>query len=126
MNDLLVNGMLSDNGMTCVLDALVMPRSMAFWIWIMSSQVAPGHVHHRGGIDPYLIIGEMDHHSSERVDDLNRVLTRTGVTAAIAADRHDLSLAMRREPSWDIRPEIGHNRNSTPPQEWHDARQRVE
>ncbi len=54
--------------------------------WIMSSQVAPGHVHHRGGIDPYLIIGEMDHHSSERVDDLSRVLTRAGVTAAVAAD----------------------------------------
>ena len=44
MNDLLVNGMLSDNGMTCVLDALVMPRSMVFWIWIMSSQVAPAQI----------------------------------------------------------------------------------
>ena len=54
--------------------------------WIMSRQVAPGHVQHRGGIDPYLVIGEMDCQPSERVDGLSRVLTRAGVTTAIAAD----------------------------------------
>jgi 2-dehydropantoate 2-reductase len=54
--------------------------------WIMSGLVAPGHIRHRGGIDPYLVFGEMDNHRSARVDDLYHVLTRAGLTAAIAAD----------------------------------------
>ena len=62
MNDLLVNGMLSDNGMTCVLDALVMPRSMAFWmsslvIWLQI--VAEWSLH--PGVEPF-INGLFDDH----------------------------------------------------------------
>ena len=54
--------------------------------WIMSGLVAPGHIHHRGGIDPYLVFGEMDNRRSTRVDDLQRVFIQAGITAAIAED----------------------------------------
>jgi 2-dehydropantoate 2-reductase len=54
--------------------------------WVMSTRVAPGHIHHRGGIDPYLVFGELDHRPSARVERLRHVVTQAGVTAAIAPD----------------------------------------
>ena len=53
---------------------------------IMSVRVAPGHIQHRGGIDPSLLIGELDHRRSARVERLCQVLQQAGVTAAIPPD----------------------------------------
>ncbi len=54
--------------------------------WLMSMRVAPGQIRHRGGIDPYLVIGELDHRRSARAERLCRVFSRAGLTAAIAPD----------------------------------------
>jgi 2-dehydropantoate 2-reductase len=53
---------------------------------VMSVRVAPGHIQHRGGIDPYLLVGELDHRRSARVERLCEVLNQAGVTAAIPPD----------------------------------------
>lgn len=54
--------------------------------WLMSMRVAPGQIRHRGGIDPYLVIGELDHRRSARAERLCRVFNGAGLTAAIATD----------------------------------------
>jgi 2-dehydropantoate 2-reductase len=53
---------------------------------VMSVRVAPGHIHHRGGIDPYLLVGELDHRRSARAERLCQVLGHAGVTAAMPPD----------------------------------------
>lgn len=53
---------------------------------IMSVCVAPGHIQHRGGLDPSLLIGELDHRRSARVERLCQGLQQAGVTAAIPPD----------------------------------------
>jgi 2-dehydropantoate 2-reductase len=52
----------------------------------MSVRVAPGHIHHRGGLDPALLLGEFTNQCSARVAGLCQVLCRAGITAAIPPD----------------------------------------
>jgi len=53
---------------------------------IMSARVAPGHIQHRGSLDPALLVGESDNRRSARVEALCQVLGRAGVTAVIPPD----------------------------------------
>jgi 2-dehydropantoate 2-reductase len=53
---------------------------------IMSARVAPGHIQHRGSLDPALLVGEGDNRRSARVEALCQVLGRAGVTAVIPPD----------------------------------------
>ena len=53
---------------------------------IMSARVAPGHIQHRGSLDPALLVGESDNRRSARVAALCQVVGRAGVTAVIAPD----------------------------------------
>lgn len=50
---------------------------------VMSVRVAPGHIQHRGSLDPSLLVGEVDQRRSARVERLSQVLNQAGVTAAI-------------------------------------------
>jgi 2-dehydropantoate 2-reductase len=52
---------------------------------IISSLVEPGHVRH-AGIEPYVAFGELDNHSSERAERLQRAFEHAGVVADIPAD----------------------------------------
>jgi 2-dehydropantoate 2-reductase len=45
---------------------------------IMSARVAPGHIQHRGSLDPALLVGESDNRRSARVAALCQVLGRAG------------------------------------------------
>jgi len=54
---------------------------------IISMIAAPGQIRHVG-IEPTVIIGELDRRRSERVERLQQVLERAGVTAEVAADIH--------------------------------------
>jgi 2-dehydropantoate 2-reductase len=53
---------------------------------VMSVRVAPGHIQHRGGIHPYLLVGELDNRHSARAERLCQVLDQAGVTAAMPPD----------------------------------------
>ena len=53
---------------------------------IMSTRVAPGHIHHRGSLDPALLVGEVDNRRSARVEALCQALCQAGVTTVIPAD----------------------------------------
>jgi 2-dehydropantoate 2-reductase len=54
--------------------------------WVMSDILAPGHIRHRGGIEPYMVFGELDNRRSGRAECLCQILIRAGVTAAIPPD----------------------------------------
>jgi len=53
---------------------------------VMSVRMVPGHIQHRGGLDPSLLLGELDQRRSARVERLCQVLQQAGVTAAIPPD----------------------------------------
>src|SRR5262249_18549782 len=53
---------------------------------IMSARRAPGHIQHRGSLDPALLVGESDNRRSARVETLCQVLGRAGVTTVIPPD----------------------------------------
>jgi 2-dehydropantoate 2-reductase len=52
----------------------------------MSVRVAPGHIQHRGSLDPALLVGEGDNRRSARVAALCQALCQAGVTTVIPAD----------------------------------------
>ena len=53
---------------------------------IMSARVAPGHIQHRGSLDPALLVGEVDNRRSARVEALCQALCQAGVRTVIPAD----------------------------------------
>jgi len=53
---------------------------------IMSARVAPGHIQHRGSLDPALLVGEVDNRCSARVEALCQALNRAGVATIIPSD----------------------------------------
>ena len=52
---------------------------------IMSARVAPGHIQHRGSLDPALLVGEVDNRRSARVEAC-QALCQAGVRTVIPAD----------------------------------------
>lgn len=53
---------------------------------IMSARVAPGHIQHRGSLEPALLVGELDNRRSTRVEHLCRALCQAGIHTVIAPD----------------------------------------
>ena len=54
--------------------------------WLMSVRVAPGHIRHLGGLEPALVVGELDTRPSARLERLCQALCHAGVSAAVAPD----------------------------------------
>lgn len=53
---------------------------------IMSVRGAPGHIQHRGSLDPALMVGELDNQRSARVDALCQALCQAGISTVIPPD----------------------------------------
>jgi 2-dehydropantoate 2-reductase len=52
---------------------------------IISFKIGPGHIRHAGA-DPYIAIGELDKQPSERMECINKVFQKSGISVDISAD----------------------------------------